>query len=222
MTREEVTDALLARPHGFTAGGRHFYLYPITLGRLHMIAGLDLGIGDGLPSLEILKAVRERREACARVLAIYTLPDRWQVLGDELTARQDFFAETLDDEDLCALLISAFSIDRTKQLIAHYGLDREAERKRRVMQVKDSKNTWTFGGLTVYGNIIDAACQRYGWTYDYVVWEISYTNLVLMLRDQVSQVYLTDKERKRCHVPNGSVADGNNEEQVRAFMKMTR
>ena len=41
-----------------------------------------------------------------------------------------------------------------------------------------------FGGKTIWGTLIDAACERYGWTFDYVVWGISYNNLTLMLKDK--------------------------------------
>ena len=69
--------------------------------------------------------------------------------------------------------------------------------------------------MSVYGSIIDQACERYGWTFDYVVWEISYTNLQMMLRDSVKSIYLTDEEAKRCHVPiDGKSIDGNDAQQM--------
>lgn len=49
--------------------------------------------------------------------------------------------------------------------------------------------------------MIDTACQRYGWTFEYVVWGISYANLQLLLADSVTSIYLSDEERKRVNIP---------------------
>ena len=59
----------------------------------------------------------------------------------------------------------------------------------------------TFGGKSIYGTLIDTACQRYGWTFEYVVWGISYANLQLLLADSVTSIYLSDEERKRVNIP---------------------
>ena len=65
------------------------------------------------------------------------------------------------------------------------------------MKIKERKNTITFGGKSIYGTIIDSACERYGWTMQYVVWGISYTNLCMLLADSTKDVYLTDDEMKK-------------------------
>lgn len=84
-----------------------------------------------------------------------------------------------------------------------------------VAKAKESNNTYTFGGKSIYGTLIDAACERYKWTFDYVVWEISYTNLQLLLKDKVNSLYLTDEEMKNVHINNTSgIIDGNNMESV--------
>ena len=84
-----------------------------------------------------------------------------------------------------------------------------------VMKAKSNSNSFNFGGKSIYGALIDAACERYKWTYDYVVWKISYTNLQLMLKDSIKSVYLTDDEMKNVHINNMStIIDGNSEEAV--------
>ncbi len=91
----------------------------------------------------------------------------------------------------------------------------------KVNQAKDSKGTFVFGGRTVWGSLIDAACERYGWPYDYVVWGVSYNNLTLMLKDKITSIYLSDEERKKAHIPaaNEKVFDGNRKEDI---MRMVR
>ena len=65
------------------------------------------------------------------------------------------------------------------------------------IKARNDKNNLTFGGKTVYGSLIDAACERYGWTKDYVVWGIDYTSLRLMLADKVNSVYCSEDEMKK-------------------------
>lgn len=48
------------------------------------------------------------------------------------------------------------------------------------------------GGNSPWGSIIDAAAARYGWTYDYIVWGVSYINLQMMLYDQITEIYTGD------------------------------
>lgn len=93
---------------------------------------------------------------------------------------------------------------------------------KRVVAVKEDTNTYQFGGVSIYGSIIDSACERYGWSFDYVVWEISYTNLQLMLKDSVKSVYLTDEEAKRCAIPKQSAVNGNDYETTMQYISSQR
>ena len=38
------------------------------------------------------------------------------------------------------------------------------------------RSSIAFGGKSIWGTLIDAACERYGWSYQYVLWGISYSN----------------------------------------------
>lgn len=79
-----------------------------------------------------------------------------------------------------------------------------------AMQKKTSK-TVSFGGRSVYGSLIDYACQRYGWTMQYVVWGISYANLQMLIADALNTAYLNDDEMRKLGVQNGDcqVLDGD-------------
>jgi hypothetical protein len=48
----------------------------------------------------------------------------------------------------------------------------------------------------LFGQLIDPACERYGWSYEYVVWGISYAALTAMMADKVTSIILTDEEKK--------------------------
>lgn len=95
-------------------------------------------------------------------------------------------------------------------------MDEEAKRMAKVNAAKKSNNQFIFGGKTIWGSLIDAACERYGWTFDYVVWGISYNNLTLMLKDKVTSIYLSDEEMKKAHIAgaNEKVINGDSLEAV--------
>ena len=57
--------------------------------------------------------------------------------------------------------------------------------------------------------LIDFACQRYGWTMDYVLWSISYVNLRMLLEDAITTVYLSDDERKKLGRGDGEVINAD-------------
>ena len=69
-----------------------------------------------------------------------------------------------------------------------------AEAKKKAQK---SQNDFSFGCKSIYGTLIDTACERYGWSYDYVMWGISLINLQLMLADRMQNIYLTDDEKKK-------------------------
>ena len=218
----DIADTIIDRSKGFSVGRRHFYLYPLTLGKVYLqkrvIDNLDLNreLLQVSPYAEALRLVSEKKEDCSLLLAYHTLQTKRDILNNRtVTIRKNFFLKEMDDEDLATLLLSCLTEDKTAILIQHFGIDKELERMSEVMKAKSNSNSFSFGGKSIYGALIDAACERYKWTYDYVVWEISYTNLQLMLKDSIKSVYLTDDEMKNVHINNTStIIDGNSKESV--------
>lgn len=78
----------------------------------------------------------------------------------------------------------------------------------------------TFGGKTIYGLLIDAACKNYGWTKEYAVWGIDVISLRLMLADSINSVYLSDEDLKHLHIPSGDVLDAGNAENTAEILAM--
>ena len=218
----DIADTIIDRPKGFSVGRRHFYLYPLTLGKMHLqkrvIDNLDLNMEllHVNPYAEALRLVSENKEDCCLLLAYHTLQTKKEILNNRsVTIRKNVFLKEMDSEDIATLLLSCLTEDKTAILIQHFGIDKELERMSEVMKAKNNSNSFSFGGKSIYGTMIDAACERYKWTYDYVVWEISYTNLQLMLKDSIKSVYLTDDEMKKAHINNtSSMVDGNGKESV--------
>ena len=218
----DIADAIIDRPKGFSVGSRHFYLYPVTLGKMYLqqriIDNLDVNFKllKISPYAEVLRLVKTKKEDCCLLLTYYTLRGKEEILCNETVAeRKGIFLKEMKNEDIATLMLACLTCDKTFAFMKHFGIDKEQERMSEVIEAKDNKNSFSFGGKSVYGTIIDAACERYKWTYDYVVWGISYTNLQLLLKDSVKSIYLTDEEMKNVHVNDiSSVVDGNNKEDV--------
>lgn len=48
----------------------------------------------------------------------------------------------------------------------------------------------------MWGNLLDVVCAKYGWTLHYVLWEISYINLTMMLTDAITVDYDADNKQQ--------------------------
>lgn len=207
---EEISDAIMERPHGFNVAKRWLYLYPVSLGKMLLLSRLtsQLEIGSSKfqknSVLEVLKATNAHRDIVNRILAIHTFRSRDEIFDvEKMTARQEFFSKNLSNEDAASLLLIALSRDPVSSFSAYLGLDKERKELSRITKIKNEKgNSVTFCGKSLYGTLIDAACERYGWTLEYVVWGVSYANLQMMFADMINSVYLSDEERKKAHISN--------------------
>ena len=155
-------------------------------------------------SLEILRIVKEKKEQCCDLLSYMTARNEYYAVfdNDAFESRKALFMKQ-EDSDIASLVINILTADKTIQFIKHLGIDKEQKYMSDVMKVKEQsdKNSYTFGGLSMFGSLIDVAMERYKMTKRQVVWEIDYTSLRLLLADRVNSVYVTDEERKKIHVP---------------------
>lgn len=200
----DLADTIIDRPIGFSVGSRHFYLYPVTIGKMFLLGRLneELQVNHQIlnidPHIEALRLVTEHREICSRILTYHTIRTKAKIFDNEFVEKRvEWFAKNTDLDALAQAMVMVLQSDKTKTFMEHLKLDKERERMERVIKVKKDKNNINFGGLSIYGTHIDAACQRYGWTFDYVVWEISYTNLQLLMADKLTSIYVSDEERKK-------------------------
>lgn len=219
----KVTMVLTDTPLGVQIGTRHLFLYPHTLGKLYLTSQIIERLEIDQENLktnalmEALRVVKKHREDCCKLIAYHTLPKKSDCLNNRiLKARENVINKDCDNDDIATLLITILSENKLQDIIKHFGIDKEAERMSRVNQAKNTITQYVFGGKTVWGALIDAACERYGWTYDYVVWEISYNNLTLMLKDKITSIYLSEEEQKKAHIAgaNEKVMSGDNFDDV--------
>lgn len=205
-----ISDAILDKPICFNIGKRRFYLYQPTLGKTYLLARIteSLELNNDIlsmnPYMEALRLCKEKRDTVCLVIAYHSLQGKRNVLDNEkVNKRAKLFSSQLDDAELAQLLVLVFSWDSSESYIKHFGIDKERALQKRISSVKSNKGSISFGGKSIYGLLIDTACQRYGWTFDYVVWGISYINLQMLLADSVSSVYLSDEERKKLNIRDG-------------------
>ena len=226
INKTDISDVMIERPVSFSIKRKHFSVYPATLGKIQLTArlveaiGLDKETDAGKIHQIIIQSANTHRSECLRLIAYSTLPgmdclDENKVYGrlEELRA--------IDDADIASLLLVILTQDKTELIERHFLMHKERERMNEVMKVKkQDKNSVSFGGRSVWGTLIDAACERYGWSYQYVLWGISYSNLQLLFADQIRQVFLTDEERKKVHIPtDGVIISADNTQALNQFIK---
>lgn len=207
---QSIADTIIERPHGFKIGSRSFYLYPVTLGKTYLLGRLveSLEINQDImkfnPYLEALRLAETKKSESLRIIAYHTTKTKDEIFDDDLVLeRIDFFEKNLSKEEIAQLLIVIFTEKSVEEYIKHFRLDKEKEDMNKVLRCKkDSKGSYTFGGKSIYGSMVDYLAQRYGWTMDYIVWGISFNNIQMLLADMVTTIHLTDEESKKCRVSN--------------------
>ena len=202
-----VAETIMEMPIGYQAGGRDFYLYPPSLGSTMLIERL---LKDIVPEpyaklglFGMLNAIRQNKAIVIKIAAICSFENRADALKTHLLKAREEEIKGIKDDVLMQLLLpfSAWAQD-VPQFIKHFALDKEQEYIKRCSDAKDKDGgSLTFNGRSIYGSLIDVACERYGWPMDYVVWGISMNNLQMLLNDHVVSVYLTKKERAKANVP---------------------
>ena len=208
---EEILEAILERPYGFTIKEKRFYLYPVTLGKSILLSRLmqNLEIDTELlaknPSLETFRVVSAHRDVAILIITYCTAKDRQEVFDNARTEEYKWLlSKNLSDEEIAQLLLIIYQYDKTASFHKHLGLDRDQKEQTKISKLKNKNgNTVMFGGKSIYGSLISVACEKYGWTLDYVVWGISLVNLRMMLADSVNSIYLSDDEKKSARLTVG-------------------
>ena len=218
---QAIADVITGRPKGFTAGNRHFFLWPVTLGKLYLIQRImgELNVdNENLkinPYAEALRVVKNHKEDVLLLLCYLTYPNTvetstkiWSQHNN--TEKINYLRKHLDDNDLATLLIVCLTWDNTEEIVRYLRIDKEAKRLKDISKVKKDNNTFSFGGVsifgTLYGTLVDSQTGMIDWKNEqYLTWVIPYTKVQLILRDSVKTIYLTDEERKKAHVTNDNV-----------------
>ena len=202
---EALADAVMGRPREFFIDDRRFSLWSPSLGMTLMterhisLLGIDSLMMTRNPSLEALRLSEKNRTEVCNILAIHSYR-RYKDLSDseKLRARADYFSSHLSTDEIAQLFLIILSEPRIETFLQLSGISEDQKEQSRIAQFKNKDgHNRTFGGKTIYGMIIDAACRAYGWTKEYTVWGIDLLSLRLMLADTISSVYLSDDDIKQ-------------------------
>ena len=223
-----IADTIIERPHGFKVEGRQFYLYPVTLGKSYLLSrlmeGLDINktILEKNPYMEAIRLSKTKRSEVIRIITYHTLKGKSVFDHKKVEKTIEYLEDNLSEEEIAQIFIILLSSDNVTSFLKYLKIDKEKEAQAKVMKCKEeNKNTFSFGGKSVYGTLIDFFAQRYGWTMDYILWGISYNNLQMLMSDAVTTIHLTDKERKKCRVSNDrNYISGDNSENIDRIKSM--
>ena len=205
-----MAESILQLPVSFELDGKMHAINPKTLGQelvlRRYLKALDIDQQNMETNsiAEALHVAQVRPLETARVIAVCMVKTpsnaRNPVIIESLASK---LANNADASTLATLLILCIDEDQKVRKFCHFAkIDKDRENIRRISQVKDTGTSFTFLGKTMYGQIIDTACQRYGWTLDYILWGISYTNLQMMIADQITTMYLSEDERRKVRLTN--------------------
>jgi len=201
-----MEDALLGAPCEFFADGRRYLLHRPPLGvviltrRIMQAAGIDSRALTVSPFEEALRLCgdAEKRPAVLELLTHFTLSGKDDHYNSRLITRtRKRLDAALSREEVAELLLLALSLDDYSAYLRETGMDEDLGARERAARAKRDGSTLFFGGKTLFGAVVDAACAKYGWTLDYCVWGVPYTTLRLLSCDAVTSVYMSDEEMKR-------------------------
>ena len=94
LLQEELLDVISERPYPFTVGKKHFYLYPVTLGKTFLlkrqIENLQINQENIQKNvnLEILRVVKEKRNVCCTILAYHTCKTKEELFSTKIIAER--------------------------------------------------------------------------------------------------------------------------------------
>lgn len=228
----EIVDAILEKPVPFTIGdGRFFFLFQPSLG-VGLLAGqllaeltLDPQLAAINKAAEMLRVCIAQRDIVLRVLALHTFSRRSDVLREDKMQERIKELDVLQPDELATLVSYVLAWDeRQERFIKHFKLDRERRTREKIFDYKKKKGgSLNFGGRSLYGTVLDAACERYGWELGYVLWGVSSLNLNMMLADSVQSIYLSKDEAKEAHVStDGIYLDANNINDLREIQRQIK
>lgn len=213
---ERLNAVLLSRPQQFRVGKKNLRIYPETIGsavlKAAYIAKLKIENEEceGVPpELEALYLASTQAEVVCTILALSCTKSMHQLLDSDFIAdRAKFFLDNVKTEDRAKLLLLVMQADRAEDLFNDCGITEDHHQRERVARInKSGGSSVTFGGCTIFGQLIDAAAQRYGWTYDYIVWGVPAAALKMMLADAITSSYVSEEDRRHLHLhnPNESI-----------------
>lgn len=234
MTTEEhneIVNTIIERPTSLSIGGRFFLIEPLTLGKtliLQRYASLLVIDRSHLtinPLLTLLEICEKNEDIVCHMIAIYLTNKREDILDDNYINRMsNFISRNLNVSDRATILKMYFDLKPISHYMKILTIDKEKERLHKIQKAKgEDSGSIQVGGVSMFGSLIDAACERYKWSYQYVLWGISYNALQLMMADMVQSIYLTEKERAKAKISTDGInLSGDSQENINIIKNLIR
>ncbi len=208
--KETLADAVMDRPREFFIGKTRYCLWSPSLGVSLMLSrhfetlDLDEEMLSKNPSMEALRLCTLHRDKVCHILAILSFRTFTELSNSNTVRRRaKVFESTLSPDELARIFLFALDEPKVDTLVALSGIGKDQEEQRRIAAHKNKDgHSVSFGGKTIFGTLIDAACSKYGWTKEYVVWGIDLLSLRMMLVDNITSIYLSDEDMKALKISN--------------------
>lgn len=231
-----LVDVLTEMPVQFNAGGKLFNIFPKSFGVKLLIDNLksQLNVNEENvkinPNLECLRVCQEKQKLVLRMIAYATTYKKREILdANHIAKRIEFFRQNLELSDMATLLLHILKDDSEDilKLKKHLKISNEEERKCRVAKYKKKDGgSVSFGGVSIYGSMIAFFAETFGWSLEYIMWEVSYANLMLLYSDHIVSIFLSEDERKKVpsrllenHTDSIDASDPKNREKILEMIK---
>lgn len=209
---ETLADAVMDRPRELFIDKRRYCLWSPSLGMSMILSRhlSELDVDSELlavnPSMEALRLSKVSREQVCHILAIHSFRSCVELCNSTtIKRRARLYSSRLTYEELAQLLLFVLSEPKAETLISLTGIDKEQQEQSKIAKFKSKGgHTKSYGGKTVYGNLILPACELLNLTPHQVVWDISLLNLRMLLADRINSVYLSDEDMDALGMPTDS------------------
>lgn len=229
-----VEETILEMPISFSLDGHYFYIFPPSVGIVFLTQPLmrELHLNKDLfiirEEFEYVRIAIEQREKLLRLVAIHSFGNRHDAIYEDKVLQRMSELEPIEAADLAAIFSTLLRwMTYQEQFIKHFCIDTERKQKEKISEFKkkDSSSV-TFGGRSIFGSLLDMACERYKWRLDYLLWEISATTLNMMLADSITTMYLSKDDAKKCGVSTDGIVikmdDPRNKEKIKQLVRQLK
>ena len=195
-----LTMALNETPICFkTKDGVELRLYQPTLGKARILSPLyeEVALADSSSMDKVTEVISGKKDIICRILAIHSLNKSSDILNPFKVDERAALFIGLDDSDIVTLYTAPRTWPSYAAVAQALGITEEIERKGRLMKAKDTTGSIPVGGVSIYGQLIDGAMERYGWSLQYTLWGITLINLQLLMSDISTSIYLSKDELKK-------------------------
>ena len=139
-----IADSIMERPICFTIAEKwKFRLYPSTIGKNYLLSRLmdsleiDMNVMRMNPYAESYRLCCTKSDVVCSILAYHTFLKKEEILDSWLiNERASLFSSSLDRNEMATLFMTAVTRDDVSSYIRYLCLDKDHDKRRRVIESK--------------------------------------------------------------------------------------